>query len=164
MKNCKNQSWQKPRCGVPSDLPKLIVQELSPELTKPIKSILSNIAKTEEWQRQWKLEHVRKITMPETEDDPRPISLTPCKVTLLCNGLWSLSWRRMTSGSIGNLEDTLSPIILQNSLIASFLSKTIMIRKQCLPVWWISQKLLTDRTIISTKLNCANLDGCCEYW
>ena len=76
----KIRAAKKPRSGVPNDLPKPIVQEFSPELTKPINSIISNIAKTGEWPIQWKLEYVTPIgkkTLPETEDDLRPISLTP---------------------------------------------------------------------------------------
>ena len=42
--------------------------------------ILQNIFKSGEWPSHWKLEHVipiGKVTVPESEDDLRPISLTP---------------------------------------------------------------------------------------
>ena len=76
----KIRTAKKPKSGVPNDLPKQIVQEFSPELAEPIRRIISNIAKTGQWPKQWKLEHVTplsKVLQPESEDDLRPISLTP---------------------------------------------------------------------------------------
>ena len=49
-------------------------------LATPVGKPLRKIVKTGEWPRQWKLEHIvpiGKVPMPETEDDLRPISLTP---------------------------------------------------------------------------------------
>ena len=40
---------KKPKSGVPMDLPKLIVQEFSPELAKPVNRIINNIMKTGIW-------------------------------------------------------------------------------------------------------------------
>ena len=71
---------KKNRSGVPNDLPRLLVQEFAPELATPVGKIVRQIVKTGEWPRQWKLEHIvpiGKVPMPETEDDLRPISLTP---------------------------------------------------------------------------------------
>ena len=77
---CKIRSAKKPKSGIPSDLPKVILQEFSPELASPVRKILQNIFNSGEWPNSWKLEHVipiGKIPMPESEDDLRPISLTP---------------------------------------------------------------------------------------
>ena len=70
---------KKPRSGVPNDLPKLITQQFAPELALPASRIINSIARTGNWPKQWKLEHVvpiGKIPLPESEDDLRPISLT----------------------------------------------------------------------------------------
>ena len=40
---------KKPKSGVPMDLPKLIVQEFSPELAKPVIRIINNIMKSGVW-------------------------------------------------------------------------------------------------------------------
>ena len=67
------------KSGVPNDLPRQITQEFAPELATPVGQIITNIVKTGEWPRQWKLKHIvpiGKIPMPETEDDLRQISLT----------------------------------------------------------------------------------------
>ena len=76
----KIMAAKKPRSGVPNDLPKTMIQEFAPELAKPVSRIINSITATGNWPRQWKLEHVvpiGKMTSPETEDDLRPISLTP---------------------------------------------------------------------------------------
>ena len=76
----KIRAAKKPRSGVPNDLPRLLVQEFAPELAKPVGRIINNIVSTATWPEQWKLEHivpVGKVPMPESEDDLRPISLTP---------------------------------------------------------------------------------------
>ena len=93
----KIQSAKKPRSGVPNDLPKLIVQEFSPELAVPISRIINSISRTGEWPRQWKLEYVTpigKVPMPESEDDLRPISLTPffSKVTEHFVVMWLMTY------------------------------------------------------------------------
>ena len=70
----------KPKSGVPSDMPRKVIQEFAPELSAPVCKIINSILSTGEWQHHWKLEHVipiAKITQPLSEDDLRPISLTP---------------------------------------------------------------------------------------
>ena len=77
---CKIRAAKKPKSGVPNDLPKTITQEFSPELSTPVSRIINSMFQSGEWPSHWKLEHVTpigKIPMPETEDDLRPISLTP---------------------------------------------------------------------------------------
>ena len=63
-----------------NDLPKLITQEFGPELAEPVGMIINNIFQSGEWPHHWKLEYVvpiGKTPVPESEDDLRPISLTP---------------------------------------------------------------------------------------
>ena len=70
----------KPKTGVPGDLPRAIIKEFSPELAKPLSMIINNIVHSCEWPETWKLEWVTpigKIPLPESEEDLRPISLTP---------------------------------------------------------------------------------------
>ena len=77
---CKIRHAKKPKSGIQNDLPKLLTQEFAPELASPVHRIISNIVRSGEWPNHWKLEHVvpiSKIPMPESEDDLRPISLTP---------------------------------------------------------------------------------------
>ena len=93
----KIKSAKKPLSGVPGDLPRLITKEFAPELAKPICRIINSIVRTAEWPTQWKLEFVTpigKIPMPETEDDLRPISLTPffSKVTEHFVVMWLLDY------------------------------------------------------------------------
>ena len=74
----------KPKSGVPGDLPKRLVTEFGPELSKPICKIFNNITKSAKqgsakWPSSWKLEYgtpLKKIPEPLTEDDLRIISLT----------------------------------------------------------------------------------------
>ena len=76
---CKIRAANKPRSGIPNDLPKVILQEFAPELALPVSLIVNSIASTGEWPTQWKLEHIvpiGKIPQPQSEDDLRPISLT----------------------------------------------------------------------------------------
>ena len=76
----KIKSAKKPKSGVPGDLPRVLVQEFGPELATPVHCIIDNIVHSGEWPEQWKQEWVTpigKIPSPETEDDLRPISLTP---------------------------------------------------------------------------------------
>ena len=73
-------SSKKPKSGVPVDLPRKIVQEFSPELAAPLQKIINCIFQSGEWPQHWKLEYITpipKVPDPETEDDLRPISLTP---------------------------------------------------------------------------------------
>ena len=71
---------KKPKSGVPSDLPRAITKEFAAELALPVSRIVNSILATGEWPQQWKLEQVvpiPKITQPLSEEDLRPISLTP---------------------------------------------------------------------------------------
>ena len=71
---------KKPRTGIPGDLPKLVTQEFSPELSAPVSRIINSMFQTYEWPSHWKIENVipiAKVSTPESEDDIRPISLTP---------------------------------------------------------------------------------------
>ena len=76
----KIRKANKPKTGVPGDLPREIIKEFSPELAKPVSILVNNIVHNCEWPNTWKLEWVTpigKIPTPETEEDLRPISLTP---------------------------------------------------------------------------------------
>ena len=99
----KIKSAKKPKSGVPGDLPRAIVQEFGPELATPVNCIINNIVQSCEWPGQWKQEWVTpigKIPTPESEDDLRPISLTPffSKVTEHFVVMWLLDY-------IGHLID-----------------------------------------------------------
>ena len=91
----KIEAAKKPQSGVPCDLPKQLVKEFSIELATPLCGIISEIVNTAEWPSHWKIEHITpigKISVPETEDDLRPISLTPfcSKVTEHFVVMWLL--------------------------------------------------------------------------
>ena len=76
----KNIATKKPTSGVPGDLPSTITKEFSVELAKPLHNLLNKIVQSAEWPTQWKVEYVTpiaKIPHPESEDDLRPIALTP---------------------------------------------------------------------------------------
>ena len=76
----KIRAAKKPKSGVPGDLPRVIVQDFAPELATPVQHIISNIVKSGQWPTKWKQEWVTaisKVPIPETENDLRPISLTP---------------------------------------------------------------------------------------
>ena len=76
----KIRAAKKPKSGTQNDLPKSLIQEFGPELAKPVSFIINNIFQSGEWPNDWKLENVipiGKVPIPETEDDLRPISLTP---------------------------------------------------------------------------------------
>jgi hypothetical protein len=93
----KIKAVKKPQSGVPGDLPRVIVQEFAPELAAPVYSIINNITQSGEWPTQWKQEWVTpigKVPIPETEDDLRPISLTPffSKVTEHFVVMWLLEY------------------------------------------------------------------------
>ena len=74
----------KPKSGVPGDLPRKLINEFGPELSLPVCSIFNNILKSAKqgsvkWPIAWKLEYgtpLQKIPVPLTEDDLRVISLT----------------------------------------------------------------------------------------
>ena len=75
----KIKAANKPKSGVPGDLPSSIIQEFGVELATPVSMIVNNIFKSAEWPEDWGVEYVTpigKVPMPETEDDLRPISLT----------------------------------------------------------------------------------------
>ena len=93
----KLRAAKKPRSGVPNDLPRQIIQEFGPELAKPVGRLINRISTTGEWPNQWKLEHVvpiGKVPMPESEDELRPISLTPffSKVTESFVVMWLMDF------------------------------------------------------------------------
>ena len=75
----------KPKSGVPGDLPRRLVSEFAPELSTPVCAIFNNILKSAkqgvaEWPATWHQEFgtpLQKVSDPQTEDDLRIISLTP---------------------------------------------------------------------------------------
>ena len=80
------ETWQtisaakKPHSCVPGDLPRDIIKEHSVEIATPLSKVMNTIMKTAKWPTRWKKEYITpigKISEPETEDDLRPISLTP---------------------------------------------------------------------------------------
>ena len=90
-------STKKAKSGVRGDLPGIVNKEFAPELTAPVCKVINNIIQSGEWPYQWKLEYVTpiaKIPAPESEDDLRPISLTPffSKVTESFIVKWLLSF------------------------------------------------------------------------
>ena len=93
----KIKAAKKPKSGVPGDLPRVINKEFSVELATPLCRIINSIAKSSVWPSHWKMEYVTpigKIPSPETEDDLRPISLTPffSKVTEHFVVMWLLKY------------------------------------------------------------------------
>ena len=80
----KIKAANKPKSGVPGDLPRRIVTEFGPELSTPICRIYNSIATTAKqgpakWPAAWKQElgiPLQKVPDPQTEDDLRIISLT----------------------------------------------------------------------------------------
>ena len=71
---------KKPKAGVPGELPPKIIKEFSVELAKPLQILYNKIIQSGKWPHHWKTEYttpIGKIPVPETEDDLRPISLTP---------------------------------------------------------------------------------------
>ena len=110
-------SANKPKSGVPSDVPKKIITEFAPELATPmcknfrriIQSAKKGIA---EWPPQWKVEWgtpLQKTTNPKTEDDLRVISLTPfpSKVLEKLVMSWLLFYvgDKIDPGQYGGLKD-----------------------------------------------------------
>ena len=93
----KIESAKKPRSGVPCDLPREITKEFSVELATPLNMIINKIAESATWPNHWKKEYITpigKVPEPETEDDLRPISLTPffSKVTEHFVIMWLLEY------------------------------------------------------------------------
>ena len=78
------KSANKPKSGVPGDIPRRLVTEFGPELSTPTCMIYNNIIQSArqgpaKWPASWKLEYgtpIQKKDNPETEDDLRIISLT----------------------------------------------------------------------------------------
>ena len=78
------KSANKPKFGVPGDIPRKLFSEFGPELATPICMIFNNIAKSAKqgpakWPSTWKLEYgtpLQKIPEPISEEDLRVISLT----------------------------------------------------------------------------------------
>ena len=93
----KIRAAKKPRSGVPGDLPRTIVSEFAAELATPVHNIINNIVQLGQWPSQWKQEWVSaigKVPIPISEDDLRPISLTPffSKVTEQFVVMWLLDY------------------------------------------------------------------------
>ena len=80
----KIQATNKPKSGVPGDLPRRIVKEFGPELSVPTCSIFNSVLKSAKqgvakWPTSWKREFgvpLQKTQDPQTVDDLRVISLT----------------------------------------------------------------------------------------
>ena len=78
------KSANKPKSGVPGDLPRRLINEFGPELAKPICNIFNKITSSAKqgaakWPSAWKLEFgtpLQKMADPLSEDDLRIISLT----------------------------------------------------------------------------------------
>ena len=76
----KIRKAKKPRSGTEFDVPKEIINEFAPELATPLSVIFNRIFKDADWPLHWKLENIipiPKVPNPESEEDLRPISLTP---------------------------------------------------------------------------------------
>ena len=70
----------KKTCSVPGDLPTKIVDEFLPELTAPIAAIYREAIATHTWPEPFKKEYhlpIKKVPIPESEDDLRNLGLTP---------------------------------------------------------------------------------------
>ena len=71
---------KKPRSGTKHDLPKELIQEFAPEITVPLTKLINKIFCSGEWPLHWKQENVVPIPKnpsPQSEDQLRPIALTP---------------------------------------------------------------------------------------
>ena len=76
----KIKSSNKPRSGVPGKLPAKILKEFSVELAYPLHKLINKIVQLGQWPTHHKREYVTplgKAPYPESEDDLRPIALTP---------------------------------------------------------------------------------------
>ena len=76
----KIKSAKKPQSVVPGDLPSQLLKEFSVELAGPLHRLINKIIKTAEWPVHYKREYITpisKVPTPESEDDLRPIALTP---------------------------------------------------------------------------------------
>ena len=80
----KIRQANKPKSGVPGDLPRKLINEFGPELATPVCSIFNSILMSAKqgsgkWPASWKLEFgtpLQKIPDPTSEDELRIISLT----------------------------------------------------------------------------------------
>ena len=78
------KSANKPKSGVPGDIPRRLVKEFGPELATPHCMVYNNIVKSAKqgpakWPTTWKQEYgtpLQKTPEPQNEDDLRIISLT----------------------------------------------------------------------------------------
>ena len=81
----KIKQANKPKVGVPGDVPRRIVEEFSAELCTPLRKVFQSIMNSAKlgpvkWPLAWKKEYgtpLQKKTDPMNEDDLRIISLTP---------------------------------------------------------------------------------------
>ena len=95
----------KPKSGVPEDIPKRIVKEFGPELCAPLGSIYRSILKSAKcgpanWPESWKSEigiPLQKVPDPKDENDLRVISLTSF-FSMVFEGI-SLDWLMAIVGS-----------------------------------------------------------------
>ena len=77
---CKIRRAKKPNSKTPSDIPKKLLVEFSPELAFSLKLIINKVFSSGEWPEHWKKEHVIPIIKkdpPKLKDDLMPIFLTP---------------------------------------------------------------------------------------
>ena len=75
----KLKAAKKPQSVIPGDLPSKIIKEFKEELANPLQRLLNNIVQSAVWPEQYKIEYITpiaKTTLPQDEDDLRPISLT----------------------------------------------------------------------------------------
>ena len=75
----KLKAAKKPKSVIPGDLPSAIVKEFKEELAYPLHRLVNNITQSGVWPEQYKIEYITpiaKTTLPQNEDDLRPISLT----------------------------------------------------------------------------------------
>ena len=80
----KIKKANKPKSGVPGDLPRKIIEEFGPELSSPMCTIFNQIVQSSKngpvkWPESWKMEYgtpLPKTQNPKSEDDLRVISLT----------------------------------------------------------------------------------------
>ena len=76
----KIKAAKKPQSGVPGDLPSKILKEFSVELASPLQRLINKTIKTAKWPTHFKREYITpigKVPEPQSEDDLRPIALTP---------------------------------------------------------------------------------------
>ena len=70
----------KKTCSVPGDIPVDILEEFLPEFCTPITSIVNKTFSSHQWPSNFKKEYgvpIKKVLVPDSEDDLRSIGLTP---------------------------------------------------------------------------------------